>query len=157
MPPSSGTARRQKSATDRQLIAALGEINTLRKKLDRLQSKADRAEKELLKVRKLRAAATATATNSSTPTSPAADSAAPPTETRSWTSVVPPPRKTPAEEGSPTSSTRAFSPNVEDVITYLNSVPDLRERTAASLRAAFDSVLDGERTDRYDLNTLGKT
>ncbi|MER7932238.1 MULTISPECIES: NaeI family type II restriction endonuclease [unclassified Streptomyces] len=44
---------------------------------------------------------------------------------------------------------------MEDVVAYLDSVPNLRERTAVSLRAAFDSVLDGERTGRYDLNTLG--
>ncbi|MEL3946525.1 NaeI family type II restriction endonuclease [Streptomyces sp. LNU-CPARS28] len=159
-PPSDGASRRRASATDRKLIAALDEINTLRKKLDRLQSKASRAEKQLLEARELLVAAHAASASSGkspAPTSPAADSAAPRTEARSWTSVVPPPRETPTENTSPRSSTREVSTSAEDVIRFLNSVPALRERTAASLRAAFDSVLDGERTGRYDLNTLGKS
>jgi hypothetical protein len=38
----------------------------------------------------------------------------------------------------------------------MSQVPDLKQRTASALRAAVDSVLDGERTGRYDLATLGK-
>ncbi|MEV5975157.1 NaeI family type II restriction endonuclease [Streptomyces sp. NPDC051921] len=48
-------------------------------------------------------------------------------------------------------------PGLEEVTAFLNQVPDFQQRTASSLRAAFDSVLDGQRTGRYDLASLGRT
>ncbi|MFF3553702.1 NaeI family type II restriction endonuclease [Streptomyces tsukubensis] len=157
VPPSPGTARKQKSATDRQLITALDEINTLRKKLDRLRSRTDRAEKELLRTQELLAAATAATTTTPTPPNPAGGSADPRAGTRPWARTASPPHTAPPEDRSDTPSAREPDPGIDDVITLLNSVPDFRKHTAASLRAAFDSVLDGERTGRYDLDTLAMT
>ncbi|WP_326647256.1 NaeI family type II restriction endonuclease [Streptomyces sp. NBC_01750] len=153
-----GTPRKQPTATDRQLVDALAEINTLHKKMERLRSRAERAEKKLTKARELLAAGSReTPVNTPLPKRTVGKSGT------SFTSapqppaaVVPVPRETPAAQAVPAPLRRKDSASAEEVITFLNAVPGLQRRTASSLRAAFDSVLDGERTGRYDLAKLNK-
>ncbi|WP_405504681.1 NaeI family type II restriction endonuclease [Streptomyces anulatus] len=137
--------RQQPAPTDRQLLDALIEINTLRKKLERARSRAERAESELAKAHELLAARDRQASRHPPL----------PRHTVGRPTAVAPPAKTAAHTASD-SPRREVGPSAEEVISFLKQVPDLQRRTASSLRAAFNSVLDGERTGRYDLTTLGK-
>ncbi|MFE4758763.1 NaeI family type II restriction endonuclease [Streptomyces mirabilis] len=153
-----GAPRKQPTATDRQLVDALAEINTLRKKMERLRSRAERAEKKLMKARELLAAG-----SRETPVHPpprkrtVGESGTPFASAPQQPTAIPAPRETPAAQATPAPLLQKDSASAEGVITFLNAVPDLQRRTASSLRAAFDSVLDGERTGRYDLAKLNKS
>ncbi|MDX2853104.1 NaeI family type II restriction endonuclease [Streptomyces sp. PA03-3a] len=153
-----GTPRKQSIATDRQLVDALAEINTLHKKMERLRRRAERAENRLTKARELLAAGSRdTSVHPSPPKrtvgrSGTSDTIAP----QQIAAVGRVRRETPAAPTAPGLLRWKDSASAEEVITFLNAVPDLQRRTASSLREAFDSVLDGERTGRYDLARLHK-
>lgn len=152
------TPRKEPTATDQRLVDALTEINTLRKKMERLRSRAERAEKKLAHARELLAAgAPQPPTHPPVPQRSAGTSA--PLSSR------PPQRPSKAvlaraaKPARPTASGTPHckdGPSLEAVVSFMSKVPDLQQRTASSLKAAVDSVLDGERTGRYDLAALGK-
>ncbi|MET9378836.1 NaeI family type II restriction endonuclease [Streptomyces sp. NPDC002992] len=150
--------RKQPAATDRQLLDALTENNTLRKKMERLRIRAERAEKKLAKAQELLAASDPQ-TRRRPPLRQLAAGESAPLSSRPWkqsAAAAAAPSTEPVTHAAAGSQRGKDSPNLEEVISFLREVPGLQQRTASSLRAAFDSVLDGERTGRYDLATLGK-
>jgi hypothetical protein len=157
-PPGGAPApRKETTATDRQLLDALTEINTLRKKMERLRSRAERAEKKLAHARKLLAAgAPQPPAHLPLPQRTAGTSTSVSSRPPEPTKAAPAPPAKPARHTASQAPRRKDGPSLGAVVSFMSQVPDLQQRTASSLRAAVDSVLDGERTGRYDLATLGK-
>ncbi|MFF0572042.1 NaeI family type II restriction endonuclease [Streptomyces sp. NPDC004041] len=148
---SASAPSKQSAATDRQLLDALAELNTLRKKMERLRNRAERAEKKLAKAHELLATRAHPEPPPPRTSSPSRTAGKP--DSRPSRPAQQPPAATPTKTTTPHHND---GPGLEEVTAFLSQVPDLQQRTASSLRAAFDSVLDGERTGRYDLASLGR-
>ncbi|MBB4161629.1 NaeI family type II restriction endonuclease [Streptomyces cinereoruber] len=158
---SASAPAKQPVIVDRQLLEALAELNILRKKVERLRNRAERAEKKLAAAHELLAAQARPApppphASSSSRTNGKLDSrpSRPAHQIPVATPTVPAAATTPTTAGLPQHND---SPDLEKVTAFLSRLPDFQQRTASSVRAAFDSVLDGERTGRYDIASLGRT
>lgn len=157
---SASAPSKQPAAADRQLLEALAELNTLRKKMERLRNRAERAEKKLTAAHELLAVRAHPVPPAPRTSSPSRTTGKP--DSRPSRPAQQPPAAAPTTPAKTTTSTtsglphRKDGPGLEEVTAFLSRVPDFQQRTATSLRAAFDSVLDGERTGRYDPASLGR-
>ncbi|MFE0328330.1 NaeI family type II restriction endonuclease [Streptomyces sp. NPDC058960] len=149
--------------SDPELVDVLRENRVLRNKVERMERRLARKEKELQALReRLRAAERPTPTarvgsaqdepTTVTRLSPDASAASvPPVRTDITAATDAPSSATDAKTGY-----RYESSDVTTVTDSLRDMPDFEATTAAALRNALDSVLDGRRTGRFDLATLGK-
>ncbi|GLV88651.1 hypothetical protein Slala04_01050 [Streptomyces lavendulae subsp. lavendulae] len=162
--PATGSQQAPQAKPEPELLDVLRENRALRREVERLERRVARREKELHALRGRLAAAEGRAPAPPASAGPAQDepTAVPGLSVGEITepvgSVHPHPAAatntpSPSDSGSGTGS---GSSDVLAVADVLRGMQDIEAVTAAALRNAFDSVLDGRRTGRFDLATLGK-
>ncbi|MCX5441269.1 NaeI family type II restriction endonuclease [Streptomyces sp. NBC_00063] len=146
---------------DPELVDVLRENRGLRSKVDRMERRLARKEKDLQALRDQLAAVERRAPASSVGPRDEPTAVAPPSPEERVAAA----RSGNADLAAATSGpsfavgagTGSGSSDVATVADALRGMPTLEATTANALRYAFDSVLDGRRTGRFDPATLGKS
>ncbi|MFI8792933.1 NaeI family type II restriction endonuclease [Streptomyces sp. NPDC055105] len=146
-----------------ELVDVLRENRGLRSKIDRMERRLARKEKDLQALRDQLAVVEGRAPASSIGPRDEPTTVIPPSVEESAAAA----RSVDVDLAAATSSpsfavgagtgTESGSSDVATVADALSRMPDLEATTANALRYAFDSVLDGRRTGRFDPATLGKS
>ncbi|MFB7357465.1 NaeI family type II restriction endonuclease [Streptomyces gardneri] len=135
---------------ERELLDTLRRNQSLDKKVKLLEARLARRDKEVQSLKEQLAKA------SRQPAAPPPEGR-PATERKASTGTAADGHTTPGNPAPATGSASGPSPaDASAVADALRAMPHLRTVTGTALRDAFDSVLDGPRTGRFDPATLGK-
>ncbi|MEU6210432.1 NaeI family type II restriction endonuclease [Streptomyces sp. NPDC047023] len=143
-----------------ELLDVMRENRALRREMERLERLLARKEKELQTLRDRLTAAQLQASTLAPPMAVGPTQGEPTANTTlSLNEIATRVHSVHAESSAATSTApRNSGPsNVSVVADVLNDIEDFEATTAAALRRAFDSVLDGRRTGRFDPATLGRS